>query len=54
MASLIDGLGCDIITITPAAARRIADAYRRWGRGMRSAGLNFGDCFAGEVAREHN
>jgi ribonuclease VapC len=53
MASLIDGLGFDIVTITPAAARRIAEAYGRWGRGVHPAGLNLGDCFAYEVAKEH-
>ena len=53
MARLIDGLGCEIVAITPAAARRIAEAYRRWGRGLHPAALNFGDCFAYEVATEH-
>jgi ribonuclease VapC len=53
VASLIDGLGFEIVAITPASARRIAHAYRRWGRGMHSAALNFGDCFAYEVAKEH-
>src|SRR5665213_2837716 len=53
VASLIDGLGFEIVAITPAAARRIADAYARWGRGVSPAALNFGDCFAYEVAKEH-
>ena len=53
MTSLIDGLGFEIVTITPAAARRIAEAYGRWGRGVHPAGLNLGDCFAYEVAKEH-
>lgn len=53
VASLIDGLGFEIVAITPASARRIADTYRRWGRGRHSAVLNFGDCFAYEVAKEH-
>lgn len=53
MTSLIDGLGFEIVTITPAAARRIAEAYERWGRGVHPAGLNLGDCFAYEVAKEH-
>ena len=53
MTSLIDGLGFDIVPITPAAARRIAEAYGRWGRGIHPAGLNLGDCFAYEVAKEH-
>jgi ribonuclease VapC len=53
MASIIDELGLDIVTVTPAAARRIAEAYRQWGRGQHPAALNFGDCFAYEVAKEH-
>lgn len=53
MAQLIDGLGFDIATVTSAAARRVADAYDKWGRGVHPAGLNFGDCFAYETAKEH-
>lgn len=53
VAGLIDGLGFDIIDVTPIAARRIAQAYARWGKGIHSAGLNFGDCFAYDVAKEH-
>jgi ribonuclease VapC len=53
IAAIIDRLGFDIVSVTPAAARRIADAYRRWGRGNHRASLNFGDCFAYEVAQEH-
>ena len=54
MACLIEGLGLEIITVTPASARRVAKAYERWGRGLHAAGLNFGDCFAYEVAMEHS
>jgi len=43
----------EIVTVTPASARRIAEAYQRWGRGLHPAAPNFGDCFAYEVAREH-
>ena len=53
VAAIIDRLGFDIVSVTPAAARRIAEAYRQWGRGRNSAGLNFGDCFAYELAKEH-
>lgn len=53
MAALIDGLGFEIVTVTPAAARRIAQAYARWGEGLNATALNFGDCFAYDVAREH-
>jgi ribonuclease VapC len=54
MASLIDGLGFNALAVTPAAARRIASAYERWGKGVHAAGLNFGDCFAYELAKEHD
>ncbi len=54
MASLIDGLGFTVVTVTAASARRVAQAYGRWGRGMHPAGLNLGDCFAYEVASEHS
>lgn len=53
MARLIDGLGCEIISVTPASARRIGLAYEQWGRGLHPAALNFGDCFAYELAKEH-
>ena len=53
LGSIIDRLGFEIVTVTPASARRIAEAYQRWGRGLHPAALNFGDCFAYEVAKEH-
>jgi ribonuclease VapC len=53
MAHLIAGLRLDVVAVTPAAARRIAQAYARWGKGVHAAALNFGDCFAYEVAQEH-
>lgn len=52
--SLIDGLGFTAVAVTPASARRIASAYGRWGKGIDAAGLNCGDCFAYEVAKEHD
>ena len=54
MATLIDGLGFNAVAVTPAVARRVAQAYARWGKGVHAAGLNFGDCFAYELAREHD
>ena len=53
MALLIEKLGFEIVSLTPAAARRVADAYGKWGKGVHLAALNFGDCFAYEVAKEH-
>jgi len=54
MRSLIDGLGFEVVPVTDAAARRAAAAHGRWGKGARSAGLNFGDCFAYEAAKQHS
>jgi ribonuclease VapC len=52
MERLIDGLGFEVTAVTQATARRVVRAYQRWGRGVHPAGLNFGDCFAYEVAKE--
>ena len=54
MAKLIDEFGFDVEAVTAASARRIAAAYARWGKGIHPAGLNFGDCFAYEVARQRD
>ena len=50
MEALIDGLGLQVVPLDPAAARRVSDVYARWGRGLHAAALNFGDCFAYELA----
>lgn len=54
MARLIDGIGLETAGITLPAARRVADCYAQWGKGVNPAGLNFGDCFAYEVATSHD
>ena len=51
MTGLIDGLELEIASVSPAMARRVADACARWGEGAHPAGPNFGDCFACEVAK---
>ena len=50
---LIDGLGFRVVEVTPGRAHRVADAYERWGKGVHPAGLNFGDCFSYDLAREY-
>ena len=50
MSELTEGLDMEIVSVSPAAARRVAACYATWGRGVHPAGLNFGDCFAYEVA----
>jgi len=52
MERLLEGLGFEVVTVTPASARRIAQAYQRWGKGVHPASLNLGDCFAYELAKE--
>lgn len=52
--ALIDDLAVEIVPVTAVSVRRMADAYRRWGKGMNAAALNFGDCFAYEAARAHD
>ncbi len=54
MARLIEGLSPEIVPVTPVAALRVAQAYAAWGKGVHPARLNFGDCFAYEVAKDHS
>ncbi|MCP3731300.1 type II toxin-antitoxin system VapC family toxin [Sphingomonas sp. MG17] len=49
---LIDGLGFEIVDVTSATALRVAEIHARWGKGIHRAALNFGDCFAYDLARE--
>jgi ribonuclease VapC len=53
MVRLIEGMGFEVVGVTSASARRVAIAYEKWGKGVHPAALNFGDCFAYEVAMEH-
>jgi ribonuclease VapC len=54
MQGLVDTGGFEIVPVTNVSARRAADAHARWGRGARTAGLNFGDCFAYDVAKAND
>ncbi len=53
VAEMISGLGFEVVAVTAASARRVAAAYGQWGKGVHPASLNYGDCFAYEVAAEH-
>jgi len=46
LEQLVNRMGFEIAPVTPAVARRVAEAYARWGKGNHPARLNFGDCFA--------
>jgi ribonuclease VapC len=54
MSHLIEGLGFSVIAVTQASAERVGQIYGRWGKGVHPAALNFGDCFAYEVAAENS
>jgi ribonuclease VapC len=53
MGRLIERLDPNVISVTAAEARRIGLVYQQWGRGLHPAALNFGDCFAYGVAKDH-
>lgn len=52
MGDVLARLDLNIVPLTGAGARRVGEAYERWGRGMHPAALNFGDCFAYALAKE--
>jgi ribonuclease VapC len=52
VSSLLTRLAVTVVPIFEADARRAAEAYALWGKGMHPAGLNFGDCFAYALAKE--
>ena len=54
MAQLFKELDLEVASVSPDVAWRVADAYARWGKGVHPAGLNFGDCFAYEVAKTND
>ena len=51
MITLLNGLGLDVENVSLGVARRVAESYAKWGKGVNPAGLNFGDCFAYQVAK---
>lgn len=54
MASLIDDLALAVVPLTEALAYAAVRQYLRWGKRFHPAGLNFGDCFAYALAKEHD
>jgi ribonuclease VapC len=51
---LMSGLALEVVPVTEATAQRIGSIYAKWGRGAGTAGLNFGDCFAYELAQRND
>lgn len=54
MSQLIENLDVQVIDVTATSARKAAEAYARWGKGVHPARLNLGDCFAYALAKERN
>lgn len=54
MENLIATGGIEVVPFTGESARRVAAAYRRWGKGVHPASLNLGDCFAYALATERD
>ncbi len=50
--SLIERLAIEVVNVNKFTAIAVGNAYRRWGKGLHPAGLNFGDCFAYVLAKE--
>jgi ribonuclease VapC len=51
---LLQGWRLTEVPVISDAVRRVAKAYDNWGRGVHSAGLNMGDCYAYALAKEMN
>ena len=54
MEDLLANFELTIASVSAESAVRAAQAYRRWGKGFHPARLNFGDCFAYELAQSQN
>lgn len=54
MSQLIRTTELEVVDVTATRSQRAADVYRRWVRGFLPASLNFGDCFAYELAAERD
>jgi ribonuclease VapC len=53
MARLLTGLELEVVPVSADTAERVGAHYRRWGRGLHGAGLNYGDCFAYDTAQTY-
>jgi ribonuclease VapC len=54
MTAFLDLLRCEVVAVSAETAVRVSRIYETWGKGRDLARLNFGDCFAYDVARTHD
>jgi len=52
MQDYLAELPIKFIAVDEATSRRVAETYKRWGKGNHPAQLNFCDCFGYDVARQ--
>lgn len=50
---LVASAGMQVFDVTKQSALQVAIVYRTFGRGYHPARLNYGDCFAYELASRH-
>lgn len=50
----MNAVGIEVVPVTEAFARQMAEAYALFGRGVQTARLSLGDCFAYTLARERS
>lgn len=48
---MVRSLGLTIEPVTAPQVNLARDAYLRYGKGMKGAGLNYGDCFSYALAK---
>ena len=54
LTELLDAAQVTVLDLDKSAALRAAAAYAKWGKGNHPARLNYGDCFAYELASRMN
>ena len=54
MARTVEAFGFTVKPVSESDARRVGQAYARWGKGIHPASLNFGDCFAYVLAKDQD
>ena len=54
MRRFFDEITLEVVPVDDESAKRAADAYNLWGKGVHPAKLNYGDCFAYELAKTYD
>jgi ribonuclease VapC len=52
--AFLEGIDVAVVPVSLSQTRIARDGYLRFGQGNHPAGVNFGDCFAYALAREHH